>query len=159
MSIKLKIFLLSNDYVRNYYLTNGFDYNKTQDLVKSTNEKRMKILIDKGFYLVFDMNFNDESCFEKTKGYNVIKIKLSSSDDDNINSIIKRNYEPQNIINGVLGDNVKFESPYDKDTYYEIKARKKIELDDSNSDYVIKEDDLLEDKINEIVNEIEKRFS
>ena len=76
MSIKLKIFLLSNDYVRNYYLTNGFDYNKTQDLVKSTNEKRMKILIDKDFSLVFDMNFNDESCFEKTKGYNVIKIKF-----------------------------------------------------------------------------------
>ena len=58
-----------------------------------------------------------------------------------------------------MGDNVKFESPYGKDTYYEIKARKKIELDDSNFDYVIKEDDLLEDKINEIVNEIEKRFS
>ena len=76
----------------------GYDYEHNIKYAgcRSTNEKRMKILIDKGFSLVFDMNFNDESCFEKTKGYNVIKIKLSSSDDDNINSIIE-DYEVNTI--------------------------------------------------------------
>lgn len=49
-----------------------------------------------------------------------------------------RKYEPNKVIDGVLGDNTKYESSYDENTYYEIKKRKKIELDDSYFDYIIK---------------------
>lgn len=119
----------------------------------------MNILIDNGLSFIFDMNFNNEKCFDKVRDYNVVKIKLDSTDNENIKSIMLRKYEPNKIIEGVLGDNTEYESSYDEKTYYEIKKRKEITLDDSYFDYLIIKDELLNDKINDIVNGIEKRFS
>ncbi len=159
LSKKLKIFLLSNDYVRNYYLTNGLDYKNVQDKVKDINDKRISILKNNQLSFVYDMNFNNKDCFEKVNDYNVVKIRLYTDDNKNVKSIMLRKYEPDKIIDEVLGDNTKYESAYDENTYYEIKERKKITLDDSYFDYIIREEDSLDEKINNIVKDIEKRFS
>ena len=159
LSKNLKIFLLSNDYVRNYYLTNNLDYKNVQDKVKDINDKRISILKNNQLTIIYDMNFNNKDCFEKVIDYNVIKIRLYTDDSENIKSIMLRKYEPNKVIDGVLGDNTKYESSYDENTYYEIKKRKKIELDDSYFDYIIKKEDSLDEKINNIAEDIEKRFS
>lgn len=159
LSKKLKIFLLSNDYVRNYYLTNNLDYKTVQDKVRDINDKRISILKNNQLSFVYDMNFNNKDCFEKVNDYNVVKIRLYTDDNKNVKSIMLRKYEPDKVIDGVLGDNTKYESYYDENTYYEIKERKKIELDDSYFDYIIREEDSLDEKINNIIEDIEKRFS
>ena len=159
LSKKLKIFLLSNDCVRNYYLTKKLDYKTVQDKVKNINDKRINILKNNKLSFVYDMNFNNKDCFKKVIDYNVIKIRLYTDDSENIKSIMLRKYEPNKVIDGVLGDNTKYESSYDENTYYEIKKRKKIELDDSYFDYIIKKEDSLDEKINNIAEDIEKRFS
>ena len=159
LSKKLNIFLLSNDCVRNYYLTKKLDYKTVQDKVKNINDKRINILKNNKLSFVYDMNFNNKDCFKKVIDYNVIKIRLYTDDSENIKSIMLRKYEPNKVIDGVLDDNTKYESSYDENTYYEIKKRKKIELDDSYFDYIIKKEDSLDEKINNIAEDIEKRFS
>ncbi len=163
-SSKLKIFLLSNDYVRNYYLSKGFPSSKVEELVRNINKQRLKLLKDNKISVVFDANFNNEESYERVlgDGYQVIKVKIETNDVDNVREITKRNYEPSKVIKGVIGDKYQYESSYDENTYYEIKRRKQINLPDECFDYVIKDYETEEEFNNKavlVIGDIEKRFN
>lgn len=163
-SSKLKTFLLSNDYVRNYYLSKGFSSSKVEDLVRNINEQRLKLLKDNKISVVFDANFNNDESYERVlgDGYQVIKVKIETNDVDNVREITKRNYEPSKVIKGVIGDKYQYESSYDENTYYEIKRRKQINLPDECFYYVIKDYETEEEFNNKavlVIGDIEKRFN
>lgn len=164
ISSKLKIFLLSNDYVRNYYLSEGVSSSKVEELVRDINKQRLKLLKDNKISVVFDANFNNDESYEWVlgEGYQVIKVKIETNDADNVREIIKRNYEPSKVIKGVIGDKYQYEFSYDENTYYEIKRRKQINLSDECFDYVIKDYETEEEFYNKavlVIGGIEKRFN
>ena len=154
LSKKLKIFLLSNDYIRNYYYQLTQDYSEEkrleiQDKVEKINKERLKKIIDNKVSFVFDKCFNKKEDYDKLNelldnNYEVIKIKINSKDEDNINNIINTKMDYTKIYEGVVGDNVEYLSSFSKEDYYNIKERIPISLDDSYADYVINnKDDIL----------------
>ena len=154
LSKKLNIFLLSNDYIRNYYYQLTQDYSEEkrleiQDKVEKINKERLKKIVDNKVSFVFDKCFNKKEDYDKLNelldnNYEVIKIKINSKDEDNINNIINTKMDYNKIYEGVIGDNVEYLSSFSKEDYYDIKERIPISLDDSYADYVINNmDDIL----------------
>lgn len=148
LSRKLKIFLLSQDYVRNYYCTNIKEYNEKYRLyidyiVKKCNLKRFLILSANRISLVLDGNINSKKQYEflmllcKILKYDLIKIKINSNDEDNITRIINRNTNFNKIDETIIGDKNNYNTKYTAKEYYKIKNRKTENLKDVLFDYTI----------------------
>lgn len=168
LSKQLNIYLLSNDYIRNFFYQGISDYSEEkrieiQKKVESIQMKRLlKILLTKTSF-VFDRDCNTLRDFEKISkyinllNYQLIKIKINSNDSDNINRISKRVTNYDFIIEGVIGDNVEYSTAFDEIEYYQIKQRKPQTISDDYFDYIINNNKSLtefDDNINAVINDI-----
>ena len=148
LSKDLGIFLLSNDYVRNYFYQSTEEYNEEvrkeiERKVKKINLYRLKKLLMTRTSFVYDRDFNTEEqykrldMFRKFARMNLIKIKVNSTDEGNLERIKNRDMDYNKIYEGVIGDKVEYLSTYPEEEYYEIKSRKPQMLSDEFFDYVI----------------------
>lgn len=148
LSRDLRIFLLSNDYVRNYYYTILKQYCKNARInyemaTKIMNEQRLLILLANHIPFVFDSGINDISHYRSFENisrifkYELIKIRINSNDEDNITRISKRNFDLDEFDDTIIGDGYAYSFPYDSDEYYRIKKRKSENLNGVNFDYTI----------------------
>ena len=148
MSRELSIYLLSNDYVRNYYYQLAEDTSEEtrldiQDKVSEVNNERLKFLISHRISFVYDYNVNNIDCYEEihkklhNNSVKQIKIRIHSDDNYNTKSIHDRKTDYQNKDKSVIGDNAFYVSNFSEEVYWQIKKRKEITLDDSWFDYVI----------------------
>ena len=151
LSRKLSIFLLSNDYVRNYFYQFSDDFSEDtrlsiEDKVKKINDERLNYLLSQGISFVYDQNVHNLERFKEIESkllkysYHIIKIRIHSDDSFNIDAIGDRVMDYNHRDSSVIGDNVDYVSSFDKDVYYSIKGRKTITLDDDWFDYVINRD-------------------
>ena len=151
LSKELGIFLLSNDYVRNYYYQFTEDYSEEkrleiEDKVSSINNLRLKILLDTRTSFVYDRDFNLKEDFDKFEMVSkilrmkLIKIKVNSSDFHNLEEIKKITMDYNKVYPGIIGDKVEYQSSFDEETYYQIKMRKPHSLPDDFYDFVINND-------------------
>lgn len=154
LSRKYKFFLLSTDYVRNYFYINKNevkDESKIPSKVAKINRLRLlKLLLRrKSFVLDKDVNTLEElgSYIKLSKlfSYDLTIIGLESTDEKNTKRIEKRVMDYNIQDNSVIGDNVCYSSSYPSWCYYDIKDRKPRFIDDSDLDYKIKNNGSLED--------------
>ena len=99
LSKKLKIYLLANDYIRNYYYQFTKDYSEEkrttiENKVKEIQLERIKKLVDNKVSFILDECFNDEESYDKLRKnigdeYKIYKIKINSDDELNIKNIKK----------------------------------------------------------------------
>ena len=148
LSKQLNIYLLSQDFIRNYYCTNIEEYNEDKRLyidsiVKKCNAQRLIKLLYRRIPFVIDGNINTKEKFDQLKliclilKYKLIKIKINSNDEDNIKRIISRPIGLTNIDERIIGDNVNYSTHYTEKEYYEIKKRKIPKLEDVEFDYIL----------------------
>lgn len=157
------LFVLSNDYIRNYYFVKFEDDQEKQlkipRIVARINKERLiKLLINRRS-LIIDANLNTLKSikkFEKIASlfkYSVIKIKIDSkNDEENIrrieNRVMNYNYKDANVI----GDNVNYSASYDQDMYFQIKKGKPEMLEPAYFDFIIENNSDLEKLNNNIEN-------
>lgn len=157
------LFVLSNDYIRNYYFVKFEDDQEKQlkipRIVARINKERLiKLLINRRS-LIIDANLNTLESISKIEKiaslfkYSVIKIKIDSkNDEENIrrieNRIMNYNYKDANVI----GDNVNYSTSYDQDMYYQIKKGKPEMLEPTYFDFIIENNSDLEKLNNNIEN-------
>lgn len=168
LSRKYNFFLLSNDYVRNYLLTHPEEVDeqsKIPFMVKKINLLRMGRLLlrKKSFVLDKDVNTQKEmekfSLLSKLFRYEFKTIKIySPNDTSNIGRIQNRYMDYSNIDLDIVGDNAAYSTSYPDSTYYDIKARKTNEIDDSFYDFIITNNGSLEEFNDEIQNKIIDNF-
>lgn len=72
----------------------------------------------------------------------LIKIKVNSNDEDNLNRIATRVMDYSKIYDGVIGDKVEYLSSYPEEVYYQIKNRKPQLLPDDFFDYIVDSENL-----------------
>lgn len=148
LSKDLGIFLLSNDYIRNYFYQFTREYNEEvrkeiERKVKKINLYRLKKLLMSRTSFVYDRDFNTEEQYKrldmirKFARMNLVKIKVNSTDEGNLERIKNRDMDYNKIYKGVIGDKVEYLSSFPEDEYYEIKSRKPQMLSDDFFDYVI----------------------
>lgn len=148
LSKDLGIFLLSNDYIRNYFYQFTREYNEEvrkeiERKVKKINLYRLKKLLMLRTSFVYDRDFNTEEQYKrldmirKFARMNLVKIKVNSTDEGNLERIKNRDMDYNKIYKGVIGDKVEYLSSFPEDEYYEIKSRKPQMLSDDFFDYVI----------------------
>lgn len=148
LSKDLGIFLLSNDYIRNYFYQFTREYNEKvrkeiERKVKKINLYRLKKLLMSRTSFVYDRDFNTEEQYKrldmirKFARMNLVKIKVNSTDEGNLERIKNRDMDYNKIYKGVIGDKVEYLSSFPEDEYYEIKSRKPQMLSDDFFDYVI----------------------
>ena len=148
LSKDLGIFLLSNDYIRNYFYQFTREYNEEvrkeiERKVKKINLYRLKKLLMSRTSFVYDRDFNTEEQYKrldmirKFVRMNLVKIKVNSTDEGNLERIKNRDMDYNKIYKGVIGDKVEYLSSFPEDEYYEIKSRKPQMLSDDFFDYVI----------------------
>lgn len=153
LSKDLKIYLLSNDYVRNYFYQFTTDYSeenrkKIEQQVRKINLYRITKLLLTGTSFAYDKDFNTEEQFKilqiakKIRNMDLIKIKVNSNDEDNLNRIAARVMDYSKIYDGVIGDKVEYLSPYPEEVYYQIKNRKPQLLPDDFFDYIVDSENL-----------------
>lgn len=151
LSKELEIFLLSSDYIRNYYYQFTDDYSEEkrleiEDVVNNINQFRLDKLLNTRTSFVYDRDFNKREEFEKIKeytdsyGFQLIKIKVDSTDSHNLEEIRKVVMDYNKIYPGVIGDKIEYQSSFDDETYYRIKMRKPHDLSDEFFDFVINND-------------------
>ena len=154
LSRKYKFFLLSNDYIRNYFHIHK-DEIKNETLIPSMalkiNKLRLLKLLLRRKSFVLDIDVNSIYELRKFKMlstlflYDLTIISLESTDEQSIERIGKRVMDFSIKDNSVVGDNVCYSSPFLASCYYDIKRRKPRFIDDSNLDYKIKNYGSLED--------------
>jgi cytidylate kinase len=148
LSKDLGIFLLSNDYVRNYFYQFTKEYNEEirkeiERKVKKINLYRLKKLLMTRTSFVYDRDFNIEEQYKildiigKLVHMDLIKIKVNSTDEENLKRIKNRNMDYNKIYEGVIGDKVEYLSSYPEEEYYKIKSRKPQMIPDEFFDYVL----------------------
>ena len=153
LSKDLKIYLLSNDYVRNYFYQFTTDYSeenrkKIEQQVRRINLYRITKLLLTGTSFAYDKDFNTEEQFKilqiakKIRNMDLIKIKVNSNDEDNLNRIAARVMDYSKIYDGVIGDKVEYLSSYPEEVYYQIKNRKPQLLPDDFFDYIVDSENL-----------------
>ena len=151
LSKDLEIFLLSNDYVRNYYYQFTTDYSEEKRLeieskVSRINNFRLLMLLGTRTSFVYDRDFNSEHDFDKFERLSkvlrmkLIKVKVNSTDAHNLDEIKRTVMNYDKIYSGVIGDNVEYQSFFDEEIYYQIKMRKPHSLPDDFYDFVINND-------------------
>ena len=174
-SKKLKLFVLSMDYVRNWYwqFIDEYSEEKEEELEKEVlkvNAARLKKIIESNVSFICDSNLNTENIINKlitTPGidgnYAIIKVKINSSGDKtNIERIAERKANYDLADEEIVGDNVLYSTAYPEDFYYRIKNRKPIDLKDEDFDYVINNTGSLEEyelQIEDVINDIEKMIT
>ena len=171
LSKELGIFLLSNDYVRNYYYQFTTDYSEEKRLeieskVSSINNLRLKILLGTSTSFVYDRDFNLKEDFDKFQMLSkilrmkLIKIKVNSTDSHNLEEIKRMNMDYNIVYPGVIGDNVEYQSTFDEGTYYQIKMRKPHSLPDDFYDFVINNDssDHFEEQVKTMVKSLNRDY-
>lgn len=157
LSKELGIFLLSNDYVRNYYYQFTKDYSEKkrleiEDKVSSINNLRLRTLLLSRTSFVYDRDFNLEKDFNRLDillqilRMRLIKIKVNSTDSHNLSEMSSMVMDYDKVYPGVIGDKVEYQSSFDEETYYQIKTRKPHTLPDQFFDFVIDNDDPLKFK-------------
>ena len=167
LSRELSIYLLSNDYVRNYYYQLADDTSEKtrldiQDKVKEINNERLKFLISHRISFVYDYNVNNMDCYEEihkklhNNSFKKIKIRIHSNDNYNIKAIRDRKLDYVRKDESVIGDNAFYVSNFSEEVYWQIKQRKEITLDDSWFDYVIHRTDDKEQFMKDIDQILEK---
>ena len=170
LSKDLSIYLISNDYVRNYFYQLAENTSEDtrldiQDMVQEINENRSKYLISHRISFVFDQNVHNIECYEKTnkKLYNTpfrqFKIRIHSDDQYNIKVIHDRVMDYDRKEDNVIGDNVFYASSFSEEVYWQIKKRKEITLDDGWFDFVINRTDdneKFEKDMDDVVKKIKK---
>ena len=154
LSRKYKFFLLSNDYIRNYFHIHK-DEIKNETLIPSMalkiNKLRLLKLLLRRKSFVLDIDVNSIYELRKFKMlstlflYDLTIISLESTDEQSIERIGKRVMDFSIKDNSVVGDNVCYSSPFPASCYYDIKRRKPRFIDDSIFDYKIKNYGSLED--------------
>lgn len=151
LSKDLGIYLLSNDYVRNYFYQFTEDYNEEirkniERKVKKINLCRLKKLLTTRTSFVYDRDFNTEQEYQildlirRITYMDLIKIKVNSTDIENLERIKSRIMDYSKIYEGVIGDKVEYLSSYPEEVYYQIKDRKPQTLPDDFFDYVVNGD-------------------
>ena len=153
LSKDLKIYLFSNDYVRNYFYQFTTDYSeenrkKIEQQVRRINLYRITKWLLTGTSFAYDKDFNTEEQFKilqiakKIRNMDLIKIKVNSNDEDNLNRIAARVMDYSKIYDGVIGDKVEYLSSYSEEVYYQIKNRKPQLLPDDFFDYIVDSENL-----------------
>ena len=148
LSRDLSIYLLSNDYVRNYFYQGVTDFSENtrldiEDKVSKINKLRTDFLISHRISFVFDQNVHNLDSYKAindrfyNSSFKQFKIRIHSDDNYNIKAISNRRMDYQSKDESVIGDNVFYVSSFSEDVYWEIKKRKEITLDDSWFDFVI----------------------
>ncbi len=148
LSRELSVYLLSNDYIRNYYYQLAEDTSEKtrldiQDKVSEVNNERLKFLISHRISFVYDHNVNNIDCYEEihqklhNNSFKKFKIRIHSDDNYNIKMIHDRKMDYERKDESVIGDNAFYVSNFSEEVYWQIKQRKEITLDDSWFDYVI----------------------
>ena len=147
LSKKLKIYLLANDYIRNYYYQFTKDYSEEkrttiENKVKEIQLERIKKLVNNKVSFILDECFNDEESYDKLRKnigdeYKIYKIKINSNDELNIKNISNINMDYDYVFDGVIGDNVEYLSSFPSEVYYQIKERKQVLISDDDVDFVV----------------------
>lgn len=166
LSRELSIYLLSNDYVRNYFYKTPEDLenDEIKHKVEEVNDERLSFLISHRISFVYDHNIHNMDCYEEVhkklhnQGFKVFKIRIRSNDNYNIKAIRERKMDYDKKDLSVIGDYVYYARSYSEDTYWKLKQEKKITLEDDWFDYVIRRDDD-EDKFNHDISEVAEKIS
>ena len=128
MSRELQIYLLSNDYIR----IRLQELNVTQHLdpyTFSINGYRMLKLLYTNTSFVFDRNFSQPielSICDKISslfGYDLVKIKIISFDEDNIKRISKRTDFYQ--VDSTIGDNLCYPNVFGREDIIKLRRLKR----------------------------------
>lgn len=146
ISRQLKIFLLSNDFIRNYYTKNiksniSADSLKTRLFVKRVNVQRFLILLEHRKSFVYDAGLSSlgrikiMSIASKIFRYKLIKVKINSNDHDNLMRLSKRKIDFDFKDELIIGDNSNYSGSFSEETYQVIKERKPILMTDDFFDY------------------------
>ena len=166
LSRELSIYLLSNDYVRNYFYKTPEDLenDEIKHKVEEVNDERLSFLISHRISFVYDHNIHNMDCYDEVhkklhnQGFKVFKIRIRSNDNYNIKAIRERKMDYDKKDLSVIGDYVYYARSYSEDTYWKLKQEKKITLEDDWFDYVIRRDDD-EDKFNHDISEVAEKIS
>lgn len=150
ISSSLKIYLISNDYVRRCLLQNNSNLNRTdiQGILIAINSLRLGSLLLHRIPFVLDADINslrkirELELLSKMFKYKIVKIRLEANNDSvNIDRIQSRalDYTKENL--GVIGDDVRRSPVYGEEAYYAVKLRKPLQIPMEYFDYVIFNDD------------------
>lgn len=148
LSKGLSIYLLSKDYVRNYFYqlakdAGEEDMHKVHDKVDEVNSERLDFLISHRISFVYDHNIHGMECYEKIQkklhnnSFKKFKIRIHSDDNYNIKAIRNRTMDFDRKDKSVIGDNSFYVGNFSEEDYWQLKKRKEIILDDSWFDFVI----------------------
>lgn len=170
LSRQLKIYLLSTDYIRNYFyqsITEHTEDNQIyiEDKVKKIINDKLQILVDNNISFVLDKGLNNLDEYNKNifSKYKKILIKIISEDDNkNIERIQKRKLDFNNKDDTIIGDNLAYSSSYSAGTYYRIKENKKVDIPDTFYDIIIENNGSLDEyniKIKGIIEKIKKQLN
>lgn len=167
LSSGLAIYLLSNDYVRNYFYQLSTDKSEDvgleiQDKVSEVNNERVEFLISHRISFVYDHNIHNMDCYEEihkklhNNSFKIFKIRIHSDDNYNIKAIRERKMDYDKKDKAVIGDNVFYASSFSEDVYWQIKKKKNITLNDDWFDFVINRTDDEEKFKKDILDVVEK---
>lgn len=148
LSKQLEIYLLSQDYIRSYYCINIEKYSEDKrlyidSLAKKCNIQRLIKLLYNRIPFVLDTDINTKKIYDQLKlicmifRYKLIKIKINSKDEDNIQRILNRTTGFNCVYENIIGDNVNYSTSYTQEDYYDIKKRKVPKLDNVLFDYIL----------------------
>ena len=161
LSRELSVYLLSNDYIRNYYYREVADADDStlQKKVAEINDERLSFLISHRISFVYDHNIHNMDCYEEVhkklhnNSFKVFKIRIHSNDNYNIKAIRDRKMDYDKKDLSVIGDYVYYSRGYSEDLYWKIKQDKKITIEDDWFDYVIHRTDD-EEQFNKDIEEV-----
>ncbi len=165
LSSGLAIYLISNDYVRNYYYQLSLEGKEEFDILEESskvNDERVSFLISHRISFVYDHNIHNMKSYEKiykklkNNSFKIFKIRIHSDDNYNIKAIRERKMDYEKKDKSVIGDNAFYASNFSEEVYWQIKKQKEITLEDDWFDFVINRTDD-EDKFKQdIYNVVEK---
>lgn len=167
LSKGLAIYLLSNDYVRNYYYEQiseaiEEDKNKLLEEVNQINNERLEFLISHRISFIYDHNIHSMESYEKihqklhNQSFKVFKIRIYSNDNYNIKAIRDRKMDLNREDLSVIGDRAFYASSFSEEAYWKLKQRKEIKLEDDWFDFVIHRNDDEEQFMKDINQILEK---
>lgn len=170
LSRKLKIYLLSTDYVRNFFYQFENEYTEDnrisiEEKVKSINDERLQILVDNNISMILDscqnnLDVYNQCMFDK---YRKLLIEIVSENDEvNIERIQSREIDYIKKDETIIGDNVAYSGSYTGDVYYQIKNRKNNIIPKYKYDFIIENDGTLEEyniKIETLIEKIKKNLN
>lgn len=164
LSKDLSIYLLSNDYVRNYFYQLAKETSEDtrldiQDKVSEVNNERLDFLISHRISFVYDHNIHNMDCYEQihkklhNHSFKKFKIRIHSDDNYNIKAIRDRKMDYNRKDKAVIGDSVFYAGNFSEEVYWQIKQKQEITLNDSWFDFIIyRTDD--EKKFNDDMEEV-----